>query len=142
MFEEAKLKETFNEAMSIFNCQQCGTCCVGKGGITITMEEVPRIAAFLYRTPEEFLSAFTVARNGKIYIREGADGACVFNLKSCLIHPVKPVPCRKWPFFEPMLKDQDNWNVARNACRGLAPFASLKDFLAQKESREDNPAKD
>ena len=47
----------------------------------------------------------------------------------CQIHPVKPTPCRQWPFFKPMLTDQPNWEVARNSCPALAPYRSLHDYL-------------
>ena len=145
MYTDPELTSLFHRAMALFACRVCGTCCHGEGGIYIRGEEPQRIASFLNRTPEEFLSAFTISRNGKIYIRTGEDGACVFNLKACLIHPVKPAPCRRWPFFEPMLRDQENWTVARNACPALYPFLSLADYLAQRRldaqgSPEDQPA--
>jgi uncharacterized protein len=128
-------KETLSalqeKAQARFECQVCGTCCQGEGGIYLNPEEEKRIAEFLELPVEVFLARFCLEKNGRkyIHVRE-ADGYCHFALEGrCTIHPVKPSPCRQWPFFRPMLIDQPNWEVARNSCPALAPYRSLQDYL-------------
>jgi Fe-S-cluster containining protein len=121
----------YEKALALFECQVCGTCCRGEGGIYLNQEEEKRIAEFLELPVDDFLARFCLEKNGKryIHVRE-IDGYCHFAVEGrCTIHPVKPTPCRQWPFFKPMLTDQPNWEVARNSCPALAPYASLEDYL-------------
>jgi Fe-S-cluster containining protein len=124
-------KSLFDEAMSRFECQVCGTCCQGEGGIYLAEAEIDRIADFLNVSREIFLEKYCLAKNGRIYIHvREEDGYCHFAVEGkCTIHPVKPSPCRAWPFFQPMLTDQADWEVARNSCPALAPFKNLEDYL-------------
>jgi Fe-S-cluster containining protein len=120
----------FKQAMGLFECTQCGTCCQGEGGIHLTPEEIDRISAFLNFSPLDFLRRFCVEKNGRIYIHIREDGFCHFSKEGkCGIHAVKPGPCRKWPFLKPMLSDQPNWETVRNACPALAPYKTLEDYL-------------
>jgi Fe-S-cluster containining protein len=124
------LDRLFQEAMSRFECTQCGTCCQGEGGIHMDPEEIERIARFLSLSPEAFLVKYCLVKNGKVYIHIREDRYCHFAQEGkCSIHTVKPAPCRRWPFLKPMLTDQANWETARNSCPALAPYSSLEDFF-------------
>ena len=109
----------------------CGTCCFGEGGIFVGSDEPAKIAGFLGLTPESFLSMYCERKNGKTYIKTGPEGYCIFfdKKKLCLIHPVKPLPCSQWPYYPALLKDEENWEMAKDACPGLNPDSSFKDFL-------------
>jgi hypothetical protein len=125
------MKSLFEEAQSRFECQVCGTCCQGEGGIFLTDDEIERIAVFLHIERTQFLEKYCLAKNGRVYIHvREEDGYCHFAREGkCTIHPVKPTPCRQWPFFQPMLTDQANWETARLSCPALAPYKSLEDYL-------------
>jgi Fe-S-cluster containining protein len=125
------MKSLFEEASARFECQVCGTCCRGEGGIYLNEEEIDRIAEFLGGSREIFLEIYCRIRNGRTYIHiREEDGYCHFAVDGkCTIHSVKPTPCRQWPFFQPMLADQANWDVARHSCPALAPFKTLEDYL-------------
>jgi uncharacterized protein len=123
----------FQKALDLFECTQCGTCCQGEGGIYLTAQEIDRIARFLTVSWQQFLIKYCLKKNGKVYIHIREDGYCHFAHEGrCLIHEVKPFPCRQWPFFPPMLMDQPNWETARNSCPALAPFPTLEEYLSQK----------
>jgi uncharacterized protein len=125
-------EELFKTAMDRFECTQCGTCCLGEGGIYLSLEEINTIARFLQLPSQVFLDEYCIEKNNKIYIHTREDGYCHFSQEGrCSIHRVKPGPCRQWPFFEPVLKDQANWETARNSCPALAPFETLKAFLSR-----------
>ena len=123
--------------MKAFQCKICGTCCYGKGGISLKNKEIERIASFFSKPTAYFLSKFCKEKNGKVSIDIGADRYCVFHREGegCLIHSVKPEICSRWPFFSALLKDENNWEMTKDACPGLNPDSSFEDFL--KQAREE-----
>lgn len=123
--------------MQAFECKMCGTCCYGEGGILVDDREIERIAGFLSISGESFVRDYCEKRNGRLYIRTGEDGFCVFfhKEKQCLIHPVNPRPCSLWPFYPGILADPDNWEEAKDACPGINPDCTFEEFRKQaKES--------
>jgi len=124
-----------NGPMKAFECKKCGTCCYGKGGITLESREVKEISVFLQISRESFLRRYCEKRNGKLSIRAGTDGYCLFfrKEKQCLIHPVKPRPCSLWPFYPALLKDRANWEMAKEACPGINTEGSFEDFVRESE---------
>jgi len=116
-----------------FECQQCGDCCYGEGGIRLDPDEVENIARFLHLPPEAFLSRYCEKKNGRTYIRTGSDGFCIMFDKEerCLIHPVKPKPCAQWPFFPAIVGDKENWEAAKGACPGINRDCSFETFVKQ-----------
>jgi Fe-S-cluster containining protein len=128
--KEETPKAVYKKALALFECQVCGTCCRGEGGIYLQEKEIEAITGYLRLPRDRFLQKYCLGKNGKIYIHVKEDGFCHFAREGkCQIHPVKPTPCRQWPFFKPMLTDQPNWEVARNSCPALAPYRSLEDYL-------------
>jgi Fe-S-cluster containining protein len=119
--------------MKAFECKQCGACCYGEGGIGVESDEVERIARFLALAPDSFVQKYCREKNGRLYIISRADGFCAFYdpEKRCLIHPVKPRPCSLWPFYPALLKEKENWEMARDACPGINPNCSFEDFVRQ-----------
>ncbi len=95
--------------------------------------EIGRIADFLGQTPETFIRGSCEKRHGRLYIRTGANGYCLYYHaeKGCLIHPVKPARCVQWPFFAAIVNDKDNWELAKAACPGINPRCSFEEFVAQ-----------
>ena len=121
--------------MKAFACQMCGECCYGEGGIFLVPEEILQIAVFLGLDRERFLERFCFHRHGRVYIATGKDDFCIFHEKGrgCSIHPVKPGPCRKWPFFNALVRDRDNWAMAKDACPGIVRECSFEEFVREAE---------
>jgi len=119
--------------MKAFECKQCGDCCHGEGGILIDKSDIERIASFLAMTPEFFARWYCETRNGKTYVKTRRDGYCVFFDKSklCLIHPVKPGPCRLWPFYPALLRDRGAWEAAKDACPGINRDCPFEEFVRE-----------
>jgi Fe-S-cluster containining protein len=122
--------------MKAFECKQCGMCCYGEGGIRVESAEIEKIARFLALPPDDFIQEYCREKSGRLYIVSKADGSCVFYDpgKNCLIHPVKPRPCSLWPFYPALLKEKENWEMAKDACPGINENCSFDDFVRQ--SRE------
>jgi Fe-S-cluster containining protein len=119
--------------MKAFECQMCGECCYGEGGIFVEADEIRGIAGFLGITPHSFLSKFCEERHERTYLRTGPDNFCIFfnREKSCLIHPVKPTRCALWPFFPAVVSAKDNWELAKDACPGINPDCPFEEFVRQ-----------
>ena len=129
------VKNFRKRAMRAFECKMCGECCYGEGGIYLTKDEIESIAIFLNITPISFLSDYCEVKNGRTYIKTGENGFCIFfdPEKGCFIHPVKPGPCSIWPFYPALIQDEDNWEMAKDACPGINPECPFEDFVKQSE---------
>jgi len=119
----------------VFECQQCGECCAGRGGIYATPEEVAQMAAFLEIAPGELVSRYL--EDSPLGPRLGvSNGVCVFvEDNRCRVHPVKPRICREWPFLEPLLKYAEELAYAKGACPGIDPDCRHEDFVAAARSQ-------
>lgn len=111
----------------------CGECCYGEGGINIDEKEIRRISDFLGISEKALLDQYCYHRNGKVSVKAGPDGFCIFFDKktSCRIHPVKPGICSLWPFFPALIKYKSAWKLAREACLGINPECSHEEFVEQ-----------
>jgi uncharacterized protein len=114
----------------VFQCQQCGDCCAGRGGIMVKPDEVKAMAALLALPVAEFNRRFVEdsALGPRLAV---ADGVCVFLMAGglCRVHPVKPFICRQWPFLPALLMDADELEHAKGACPGLNPACTHQDFV-------------
>ncbi|MBW2016857.1 MAG: YkgJ family cysteine cluster protein [Deltaproteobacteria bacterium] len=119
--------------MKAFECKMCGDCCYGEGGIRLEPGEVAAISRYLGMSSEAFQAEYCEIRNGRLYIKSGEDGYCIFHDPEgqCLIHPVNPLPCSLWPFYDALLMDREAWKEAQEACPGINPRCSYKGFVEQ-----------
>jgi Fe-S-cluster containining protein len=115
----------------VFQCQQCGECCAGRGGIHVQPEEVAAMAALLELPGEEFQRRYVEAspRGPRLAT---ADGVCVFLIDGhlCRVHFEKPAICRQWPFLPALLAHPDELEHAKTACPGINPACSHEEFVA------------
>lgn len=119
-----------NEPDAVFDCTRCGECCRGRGGIVLRGNDAGRLAAFLDMGVNEFFARYTEPRRGKIALRSGGAGSCVFsdNERGCSVHPAKPDVCRVWPFFRGNMVDPVSLDMARQGCPGIAGGAGFEEF--------------
>ena len=118
----------------VFQCQQCGDCCAGRGGIFVRPEEVAAMAALLEMEEQEFCVRYVESSSlgARLAI---ADGVCVFLQDNCCrVHAVKPFICRQWPYLPALLVDEEEFEAAKGACPGLNPEGKHEDFV--EESRK------
>ena len=115
----------------VFQCQQCGECCVGRGGILVRPDEVKAMAALLALPEAEFARRFVEDSALGPRLTVAANGFCVFQLEGnlCRVHAVKPFICRQWPFLPAMLVDPDELENAKTACPGIDPACNHADFV-------------
>ncbi|MCK5244513.1 MAG: YkgJ family cysteine cluster protein [Desulfobacteria bacterium] len=114
----------------VFECQKCGVCCKGYGGIFPTDQEIEAIAGFLDVTRDEFLSRYCEESGGRTMLRTAENGSCIFWDELCQIHPVKPRLCKTWPYLKAVLVDRNNLAVIQNACPGVSKDVTYEEFAA------------
>ncbi|MDD3581026.1 MAG: YkgJ family cysteine cluster protein [Desulfobacca sp.] len=115
---------------SVFECQQCGECCRGRGGILVSDAEIARLAGFLRLSEAEFHSQYVESSPLGPNLRTNAEGVCILNQEGrCRVHPVKPKICREWPFLPAILADPEELELAKEACPGIAPDCSHAEFV-------------
>lgn len=85
-----------------FKCARCGACCEWEGPVRLEEGEVDAIAGFLHMEVADFIAAHTVLTEDRrsLSLMEKPDGSCAFydrEGKLCLINPVKPGQCVRFP---------------------------------------------
>lgn len=114
----------------VFTCKMCGQCCRGQGGIVVGPRDLVRITKALGISEQTFRDRYGEIRGGKLQIRTGDDGACIFfkDGEGCTVHAGKPDVCRAWPFFRGNIIDPDSHAMAMDYCPGIKREASHEDF--------------
>lgn len=116
----------------IFECQKCGACCQGESTVSLSQEEIEELAKFLNLSKKELFQKYLIQRCKNRIEMKIKKGACIFydkKRKLCLIHPVKPIKCKEWPFPPTIFADKENFLIIQNFCPGLKKlsFEDLKD---------------
>ncbi|MCS7149482.1 MAG: YkgJ family cysteine cluster protein [Caldimicrobium sp.] len=120
--------------MKAFSCKRCGACCKGESTVSLSLEEMDRIAKYLSLDREVFIEKFTVIYGKNRIEMKTKEGYCIFYDKDnnhCLIHPVKPVKCKEWPFPLIIFSDRENFEIIKASCPGLE-FFSFEDIKQSK----------
>lgn len=120
-------------ADKIFECHKCGHCCEGRGGIILSPRDLSRLADFLRISRQDAVDLYGEVVNGKLRLKAGADGDCIFLVKGqgCSVHAGKPDICRAWPYFRGNLEDPASLAMAKDFCPGINPDASFENFVAE-----------
>ena len=103
----------------LFECTQCGDCCKGYGGTSITSADLEAIAAYIGISPAVVAESYCTQSGSKLMLAQRADGYCIFWDGNCTIHPVKPAMCRQWSFIPSLLVDIANWRMMASVCPGM-----------------------
>ncbi|NLW81736.1 MAG: YkgJ family cysteine cluster protein [Desulfovibrionales bacterium] len=120
-------------SITVFDCQMCGHCCHGQGGIVVSAPERQRLAEYLGLSEEDFCATYTQTQDKKLVLRSRGDGFCIFfdAVTACTVHPAKPDVCRAWPFFRGNLVDAVSWEMAQDYCPGIRPDTGHAEFARQ-----------
>ncbi|MBO4300506.1 MAG: YkgJ family cysteine cluster protein [Desulfovibrio sp.] len=117
---------------AIFQCHKCGQCCEGRGGIIVSPADLERLASHLSMSVEKVKAQYCELCGGKIQIRCGDDGFCIFfhKTKGCGVHERKPAVCQAWPFFRGNLEDPSSLSMAKDFCPGINPDVTHENFAS------------
>lgn len=95
--------------------------------------DLSRLCEYLAVDEEEFERDYGERAHGKLRVRTGNDGYCIFfsTGKGCSIHVAKPDVCRAWPFFRGNLVDPVSLSLAKDYCPGIPRDISFEDFVQE-----------
>ena len=121
------------EAPVVFVCRMCGHCCEGTGGIVLAARDRVRLAGHLGLPEAAMVERYAETVGGKVRLRCGADGFCVFysRERGCAVHAGRPDICRAWPFFRGNLVDRSSWEMIQDDCPGVCAPAGHAEFRRQ-----------
>lgn len=98
-------RDVYLDPDTFYVCDRCTACCKWPGDVRLEEEEIPRIAAYLEMSEEEFLDRYTrlrTNRQGLSLIEKDNHECIMLEGNSCRIHAVKPSQCggfpNKWNF--------------------------------------------
>lgn len=117
--------------MKKFVCKRCGFCCKGQSTVSLSEEEILKIAEYLGISREEFLEKYTVKKGERRIEMRVNEEYCFFYDKRerlCKIHPVKPEKCKEWPFVPALFRGIENFLIIKETCLGLKDF-TFKDII-------------
>jgi Fe-S-cluster containining protein len=110
-----------------FRCRECGFCCHGETTVSLTPEDVARMAAYLKISVLELKERYLREKDNVVQMRI-VDGHCIFYNGGCTVHPGKPWRCTEWPLHPAILLDRHNFEVIRDSCPGIGKDISYEDF--------------
>lgn len=130
--ENADIRAPVDDS-SVFTCKMCGECCRGQGGIVVSPRDLDRITRHMKLTAAEFAERYGEIRGGKLQIRTGEDGLCIFfrEGQGCVVHEGKPDVCRAWPFFRGNIVDPESLAMAKDFCPGIDPDCDHETFARE-----------
>ena len=104
-----------------FECRRCGACCTGEPGyVYLRRGEAEAAARSLGMTAARFRRRYTRQADGRVSLREEADGRCVFFADGvCRIYAVRPLQCRTFPFWRWNVECREHWEEIAEECPGI-----------------------
>ena len=97
----------------------------------LTIKDQLRLAKHLGMNLDDFLSAHTCRKGGKIQLGVRDDAYCVFFENGCGVHLARPDICRAWPYFRGNLLDSSSWELAQDYCKGINGKIPHEQFVRQ-----------
>lgn len=110
-----------------FHCRECGFCCHGETTVSLTPEDIERMAAYLKISIAVLKERYLREKDNVVQMRV-VDGHCIFYNGGCTVHPAKPWRCTEWPLHPAILIDRDNFETIRSSCPGIAKDISYEEF--------------
>lgn len=103
-----------------FECRQCGKCCTGEPGIVrVSEKEMEEICRFLDMDLGEFKSRYLQSVPGEYFIGEDPEGRCFFYENGCRIYSVRPLQCRRFPFWLKNFRSEKTFRSLEKECPGI-----------------------
>ena len=115
------------EENEFFQCRECGFCCHGETTVSLTPDDINRMAAYLKISVAELKARYLREKDNVVQMRI-VDGHCIFYNGGCTVHPGKPWRCTEWPLHPAILADQNNFATIRDSCPGISKNISYEEF--------------
>ncbi len=115
----------------VFECRCCGHCCHGQATVSVSEQEQEAMAKYMGLTLDDLRDSYLNVREHCTEMKI-IDGHCIFYGEDglCMIHPVKPFHCRRWPIHPSILNDQAAWKAIRRDCPGFREGITYEEVCA------------
>ena len=103
-----------------FSCQPgCTRCCTQEGWVYLSVEDLPRLAAFLGISVDELLRRHVYSTKHTLRLRRER-GRCPFlKAEGCSVHLAKPTQYREFPFWPELIEDEKELEETARWCPGI-----------------------
>ena len=108
-----------------FACHRCGHCCrVGHGRVWLADGDLEAMAQLRGTTVEAFARDAVLRTEGRLSLRERADGGCILleGGDCCTVYEARPEQCRTFPYWDALLEDPARLAEAAAYCPGIQRF--------------------
>ena len=122
-----------------FKCKKCSNCCTGYPGyVFLEKREIDILYKFLKISKKDFLRKYTRFVKGKISLKENFKNydCCFLKDKKCTIYDVRPMQCKKYPWWKDNLRSKEAWDSLQKDCPGINNQESLRKFSKEEIQKE------
>jgi hypothetical protein len=115
----------------------CTQCCRQPGAVTLTREDVVRIAQYLGMSIRRFEKKHTERVDGYSNLRlQGKEQRCPFlggndERGWCRVHAAKPTQCATYPFWPHIAASEASWAREAQICPGIGQGEVVPPELVQ-----------
>ena len=118
------MSDVFYEHGLRFECTQCHACCRHEPGfVFLSLLDLRRLASGLNITDNQVVSEYcrTVDIGGfsRVSLQEKPNYDCVFWDGGCTVYEHRPLQCRAYPFWAPVLANDSTWRAEMSSCPGI-----------------------
>jgi Fe-S-cluster containining protein len=111
-----------------FSCKRCSACCRHEPGFVFLSEkDLELLSEKMKMDKLKFIKKY--CRWGVQYpadndilslsLKEKANLDCIFWETGCTVYDARPLQCRTYPFWQPIVSSKQNWEMTSVVCPGI-----------------------
>ena len=119
------VKEPFYREGLRFKCTKCSNCCRNDPGyVFLTKTDLKRLAERFACDDNEFIERYcretSIGGFTRISLHEKPNYDCIYwEDTGCTVYEDRPLQCRSYPFWAPILLSRETWENEAKSCPGI-----------------------
>jgi Fe-S-cluster containining protein len=137
-------EQSFYAAGLRFSCTRCSSCCRHESGFVYLSEnDLRRLANDFGMDYKSFIQTWCRwipfgKDSQRLSLKEKSNFDCIFWSNQCTVYDIRPLQCRTFPLWEPVVCSSSAWENAGGDCPGinngeLHSREDIEGFLRQME---------
>ena len=120
-----KLSELFYENGLKFECKRCSKCCrFDPGYVFLSYNDLDKLLKYFNLSENKFSEKYCrivdMGGHKRLSLSEKENYDCIFwSNGGCEIYEARPLQCRSYPFWKPLLSDRKSWDDEAVTCPGM-----------------------